>query len=79
MERSIVVMLYVAVMIAVVLGVDFGFFRHRFWERLAVNVGIVWCSGLFTSDSSGHSKAVDNYQRPAREKCAVMLVSIGDG
>jgi hypothetical protein len=28
-------------MAAVVVGVDILFFRHRFWERLIVNVGIV--------------------------------------
>ena len=35
------VALYVLVMVAVVVGVDVLFFRHRFWERLMVNVGIV--------------------------------------
>jgi hypothetical protein len=33
--------LYVLAMVAVVVGVDILFFRHHFWERLAVNVGIV--------------------------------------
>jgi hypothetical protein len=33
--------LYVLAMVAVVVGVDILFFRHYFWERLAVNVGIV--------------------------------------
>ena len=33
--------LYVALMVAVIVAVDFLFFRNRFWERLAVNVGIV--------------------------------------
>lgn len=33
--------LFVLLMVAVVVGVDFLFFRHQFWERLAVNVGIV--------------------------------------
>jgi len=33
--------LYVLVMVAVVVGVDILFFRHHFWERLIVNVGIV--------------------------------------
>ena len=28
-------------LIAVVVGVDLLFFRHYFWERLIVNVGIV--------------------------------------
>ena len=36
-------MLYVVAMVAVIVGVDFMFFRNRFrfWERLSVNVGIV--------------------------------------
>ena len=34
-------MLYLAAMAAVVVGVDVVFFRNHFWERLAVNVGIV--------------------------------------
>ena len=33
--------LYVLAMVAVVVGVDVLFFRHRFWERLLVNIGIV--------------------------------------
>lgn len=32
---------YVMVLIAVVVAVDILFFRNRFWERLAVNIGIV--------------------------------------
>lgn len=34
-------MLYVVAIVAVIVGVDFGFFRNRFWERLTVNIGIV--------------------------------------
>jgi len=33
--------LYLAAMVAAIVGVDFAFFRQRFWERLTVNVGIV--------------------------------------
>jgi hypothetical protein len=33
--------LFALALIAVVVGVDVLFFRHHFWERLAVNVGIV--------------------------------------
>jgi hypothetical protein len=33
--------LYVLAMVAVVVGVEVLFFRHQFWERLIVNVGIV--------------------------------------
>jgi hypothetical protein len=41
MGRSGVAALYLVVMIAVVVGVDVLFFRGQFWERLAVNIGIV--------------------------------------
>jgi preprotein translocase subunit SecE len=41
MGRQVVVVLYVVAMAAVIVGVDFGFFRSRFWERLTVNIGIV--------------------------------------
>ena len=34
-------MLYVVLMAATVVTVDFLFFRNRFWERLIVNIGIV--------------------------------------
>jgi len=40
MGRQIAVF-YVLAMVAVVVGVDFAFFRNRFWERLLVNIGIV--------------------------------------
>ena len=41
MGRQVGALLYVVAMVAVIVGVDFAFFRNRFWERLAVNVGIV--------------------------------------
>lgn len=34
-------MLYFALMAAIIVVVDFSFFRNRFWERLIVNIGIV--------------------------------------
>ena len=34
-------MLYVLALVAVVVGADILFFRHHFWARLIVNVGIV--------------------------------------
>ena len=34
-------------MVAVVVSVDLVFFRHRFWERLMVNVGIVLVFAAF--------------------------------
>ncbi|PRZ41588.1 hypothetical protein CLV47_109135 [Antricoccus suffuscus] len=33
--------IYVVVMVAVIVGVDVLFFRHQFWPRLMVNIGIV--------------------------------------
>jgi hypothetical protein len=33
--------LYVLAMVGVVVGVDVLFFRHQFWARLIVNIGIV--------------------------------------
>ncbi|HXJ24579.1 MAG TPA: hypothetical protein VNH17_02710 [Streptosporangiaceae bacterium] len=41
MGRRAADVLYVLAMIGVVVGVDILFFRSHFWERLAVNVGIV--------------------------------------
>jgi hypothetical protein len=41
MGRQIAIALYVLAMAAVVVGVDFAFFRDRLWERLIVNIGIV--------------------------------------
>ena len=40
-------MLYVLAMAAVIVGADFVFFKNRFWERLAVNIGIVLVFGAF--------------------------------
>ena len=40
-------LIYVAVMIAVIISVDFLFFKNRFWERLFVNIGIVLVSVAF--------------------------------
>lgn len=34
-------LLYIGVMVAVVVGVDWRFLRRHVWRRLAVNVGIV--------------------------------------
>ncbi len=41
MGKQWATVLYVIAMIAVVVGVDILFFKHYFWARLAVNVGIV--------------------------------------
>jgi hypothetical protein len=47
MDRRIAVVLYVVAMASVIVGVDFTFFRNRFWERLIVNIGIVLVFGAF--------------------------------
>lgn len=47
MGRQAAIALYVLAIIAVIVGVDFAFFRHRFWERLIVNVGVVLVFAAF--------------------------------
>ncbi len=47
MGRSAGVVLYVLALIAVVVAVDVAFFKHQFWERLMVNVGIVLVFAAF--------------------------------
>ena len=47
MTRNMSIVLYTVVMIAVVVGVDLLFFKNRFWERLAVNIGIILVFGAF--------------------------------
>ena len=46
-SRHVAAVLYVVTMAAVIIGVDFAFFRNRFWERLMVNVGIVLVFAAF--------------------------------
>jgi type IV secretory pathway VirB2 component (pilin) len=47
MERQAATVPYVLALIVVVVGVDLLFFRHHFWERLMVNVGIVLVFAAF--------------------------------
>jgi len=47
MRRHTTTALYVVIMAAVIVAIDVLFFRHRFWERLTVNVGIVLVFGAF--------------------------------
>ena len=47
MDRHLAGALYAVAMAAVIVGVDFAFFRNRFWERLMVNVGIVLVFAAF--------------------------------
>ena len=39
--------LYLVLMVAVIIAIDFLFFKNRFWERLTVNVGIVLVFAAF--------------------------------
>lgn len=54
MSPPISAVLYVAAMIAVIVGVDVAFFRHHLWPRLAVNVGIVLVFAAFYVRFVGH-------------------------
>jgi predicted cobalt transporter CbtA len=45
--RNILVVLYVAALIATIVGVDVLFFRNRFLARLLANVGIVLVFAAF--------------------------------
>jgi Mn2+/Fe2+ NRAMP family transporter len=47
MTRSMSVVLYILVLIAVVISVDLLFFKNRFWERLIANIGIVLVFAAF--------------------------------
>jgi hypothetical protein len=47
MGKQAGVVLYVLALVGVVVGVDVLFLRHRFWERLIVNIGIVLVFGAF--------------------------------
>jgi hypothetical protein len=47
MGRQVAVALYVVAMVAVIVGVDFAFFRNRFWERLTANIGVVLVFAAF--------------------------------
>ena len=47
MSKTIGLALYAVAMVAVIVSVDVVFFRHRFWERLAANAGIVLLFGAF--------------------------------
>ena len=41
MSKSTIIVIYVLAMVATVVIVDILFFRHRFWQRLLVNIGII--------------------------------------
>ncbi len=45
--RLILFAIFLAAMIAVVVGIDLLFFRDRFWERFIANIGIVLVFAAF--------------------------------
>jgi len=47
MTKNMSIVLYIAVMIAVVVSVDLLFFQNRFWERLIANIGIILVFAAF--------------------------------
>jgi hypothetical protein len=47
MSRQLALTIYILAMVAVVVGLDFAFFRHRFLERLIANIGVVLLFGAF--------------------------------
>ena len=47
MTRNASVVLYILALTGVIVGVDFLFFRHHFWLRLIVNIGIVMVFAAF--------------------------------
>ena len=47
MRNQMPTALYVILIAVVIVAVDLLFFRNRFWERLAVNVGIVLVFAAF--------------------------------
>lgn len=47
MKQSVVTVIYVVAMAVIIVGVDVAFFRNRFWERLAANVGLVLVFAAF--------------------------------
>ena len=47
MKREVILVLYIVLMAALIIGVDVLFFRNHFWERLMVNIGMVLIFGAF--------------------------------
>lgn len=41
------IVLYIVAMVVIIVGSDVLFFRHQFWPRLMVNVGVVLVFGAF--------------------------------
>ena len=41
MDKNAIAVIYVLAMVATVVIMDILFFRHRFWDRLIANIGVV--------------------------------------
>jgi len=41
MGKNAVIVMYILAMVATVVTMDILFFKHRFWERLLANIGVV--------------------------------------
>ena len=75
MTRRAVVVLDLVLWVAVVVGVDFVFFRHRFWERLLANVGIVLVLAAFSLPFLKRPRAAAALSRdepPSKGDCLVL-------
>jgi type IV secretory pathway VirB2 component (pilin) len=55
MSRQAIGVLYAVAIAVVMVGADLLFFRHQFWERLAVNIGIVLVFAAFYFRFLNHS------------------------
>ena len=55
MCRSVILAIYGVAMVVVIVGVDVLLFRHQFWPRLMINVGIVLIFGAFYFKYFRHS------------------------
>jgi hypothetical protein len=47
MESLTTTVLYIVLLVATIVAVDFLFFRNQFWQRLMVNIGIVLIFSAF--------------------------------
>src|ERR1035438_6167328 len=80
MGRQVAVVLYVVAMAAVIVGVDFAFFRNLFWERLAVNIGVVWVFGAFYLFAQQRKKPMPNYfEQLKAERSVIEQLAQGSG
>lgn len=41
MDKNTINIIYVLAMVSTVVVLDILFFRHKFWERLTVNIGVI--------------------------------------